>query len=128
MGASYNFMIQSPGRRIKIKSILTDWQLLETVSGKKIIWRDNPDIYMIFVIGDFGLTTPQITKPFVRTGGAPFLFNGNVIWITEPKQVFFDSFYISNQIPFSFQVYNFSGINLDSFISCVIETEEAPVY
>lgn len=125
---AWNFELLSPGRRIQIKSILLDWQCLDPATGNKIIWRDNPGVYMIFVIGDFGLTASQLTKPFRRTGGAPFLFNGNVIWITEPKQVFFDSFYISNVIPFSFQVCNNTANPLTNAVTVVIETNEQAVY
>lgn len=124
-----NFSIQSVGREIWIKSIAVDWNITDTITGVKIPWRTVTDQILTLIVGDFGLNPQQIAKSFRQTGGTPPAFNGNTFRISEPQQLKFNSFFVSNELPLSLQINNLNAANArDHNISILIETQEKTMF
>jgi len=124
-----NFSIQSVGREIWIKSIAVDWNITDTITGIKIPWRTVTDQILTLIVGNFGLNPQQIAKSFRQTGGVPPAFSGNTFRISEPQQLKFDSFFVSNELPLSLQINNLNAASdRDHNISILIETQEKTMF
>lgn len=108
---SSNLQILSPGRDLQIKSIFLDIRFTDNGSGRIIPWRYSSEQIITLIVGNF---TDKMALPFVIAGGTPPAFNGNYLRKTDPGQINFDSFFVSELLP-----VNVQGSNLSAGTICV---------
>ena len=76
-----------------------------------------------FIIDHLANTGPVIAEAFSITNGPPAA-QGRMIRITEPGQINFNSFFISNELFLTLQLDNYTGMAHQYDVSLIIETEE----
>jgi len=120
------FDIESPGREMKIKSILLNILCYQTVSNQIIPNKNNTTQFYYLVVGQAG---NSIAYPFANLTGLVPSINGERFRITEPGQYFFDSFFASNNLGFALSVSNNEPVADCTYeIAIVVETEEKTVF
>lgn len=120
------FDIVSPNRKLKIKSILFDWIAQEFVSGAFVPYEQNIHEAVKLSIGNYPASS-KIGNSFTN-GPIPWTTSGTQIHISKPGQYTLNSFFSANNIPFSLQIENTSGIVIRNFISITVEIEEKNIY
>jgi hypothetical protein len=126
-GASYGnvFWLNNFNKQFKIKSISWDYKVRNSIGGKV-----DEDLYsMSLVVGDGLGAAPKISKSFEAFTTPPITpavtdFNGTRFYIQKPKQLFFNSWFIENGIPFKVEIDSDELLNTYNFYwSLVVETE-----
>jgi len=120
-----NFSIQSVGREIKLKSIFISWNILDTVTGLNVAWRNTPFHNYILTLANTG---PVIAEGFRQISGTAAYASGNIIEIREPGQVMFDGFFISNELLLNIVINNLSANACQYDTTVVIETEQKTIF
>lgn len=126
-GAVFNttFEIFSQRRIMNIRSIALDIQLYNLNVPGVLSFQQNTTQVMFLEIGS---NNEKIGKAFNIVSGAPSN-NGEKIFISEPKQLQFDSFYVSEKLVFHLKYTNLHAANIfKPKISVIVETNEKIVY
>jgi len=123
--ATAGFNIQSVGREIKIKSITLEWYIAQNGVNTPIPWRSvvNQSIYL--QVGGFA---NKFASAFDGLTGSLPSANGYYLVMTEPGQLFFDSFFVPNNLPLQFTINNFAAFIADHFVNITVETEEHTMF
>ena len=120
------FQILSNYRNIKLKSLMLSWWMRNTTVGNIVMPQNNTNQNMSLTIGAVGT---KIADAFQSTGGTAPTTTGNEIYIFEPGQWLFDSFFINNSVGFNLAIQNNDGANTFlHFLNIVCETEESIIY
>jgi len=115
------FDIFSAGRMMKIKNINLQRILFNTTAGTVIPEAQNTDIFSDLRVG---LIPVKIGKTFIRIAGAAFNDTGSYFRISKVGENHFDSFFISERLPFE-MVYENRGLNdIAVNVSLLVEVEE----
>lgn len=120
------FNIQSPGRQIKLKSILVNIDVLFVAPAVGHAYLETTQEHTFFL--SLGTAGQKIASAVNVTGGTPINNTGDQIRINKLGQYIFDSFFITNSIDFIFGISNFSAADVIYDASIIIETEENPIY
>jgi len=123
--ATAGFNIQSVGREIKIKSITLEWYMAQNGVNTPIPWRTTTTESIVLYVGGFG---NKFASSYDNLTGALVASNGYQVVITEPKQLFFDSFFVPNNLQFSFVINNFAAFIVDHLVCITVETEEHTMF
>lgn len=121
----FNFQIQNSNRRYSIKSISFDIDIFETVSKLPLPLSQNTTQWIELAI--FCLPPVQFAQSFasVTVPAGAILSNGNQIRIYKPCQLFYDSFFISNNLVGVFSYYNYDAVKAYAYgLSISIEIED----
>jgi hypothetical protein len=119
------FQILSPGRELRIRSISLDWMITNPITNIKVPVGINTEQYLKLTVGNY---LNDIANGFINITNPPD-FNGRAIEIYEPTQLFFDSFFITNSLPFILQIQNNNAANdFINQVTIIVETEENPMY
>jgi len=121
------FGIQSPNRKIKIKSILLDWLVTDFLTAAVIPIETLTAEYLRLMVGDYPAAS-KIAENFTQPAGFPWLQSGTQMWITRPGQYFFESTFQANAVPITMIVFNNSAASIRNWISLAIETVETNIY
>lgn len=117
-----DFAINSNNRELKIKSIMIEIGLVKAVGGKVIPWQQNTDIRCFLSVGQ-GAGGQQITSSFTFTVGDP-TFKGTGLFFMNPGFYQFDSFFITNSLPFAIQIDNLSADIVQVYYMLSVEVIE----
>jgi hypothetical protein len=111
---TYTLRIPLQQREAKLKSIFLDWQAFVTATNFPSPAADH------FIQLGIGTGNDVIARTMEVGGVVPFV-TGQNFFIYRPSQVFFNSFYVSNQLEMSVTVRNASLVNCYYNISVVVE-------
>jgi hypothetical protein len=119
--------LNNNNREFRVKSILWEKQFVVHASGALYPWRQNLTQGSVLTIGNAVTQQPIITKGFVNwvpampAGYSP----GAYFYLLEPKQVYFENFYIPNELHITYTGTNNDLIETFTHqVSLVIEIEE----
>lgn len=118
-----NFLIQSVGREMKIKSIALFLAIYEIGLTARHDWRT--------MLSRIQLTTadqPERVCHSFNTGAVLPAYMGNSIEIYEPGQYKFDSFFVVNRLLFNMWIFNNDATDREFWYSIVVETEEKTIF
>ena len=117
--AQAQFNIPAQGREFKIRSILIDWLIYHALTVYP--WRSNPDQMLTVQVGGF---PEKIALPFDITAGSVPASNGQYLILSEPGQIFFNSFYCRNSLPFLININNMNVAGRDHTLSIAVEVQD----
>lgn len=126
VGYQERFNISANNRELKIRSITFDWWMKS--SGNMIIDPIlNQSQTLLLLVGS-GVTGRFIAQPFTFTFNAPTL-NACGFYITRPCHWRFESFSVTNILPFELDITNADPVNqFTHFISLIVEVEEKIIW
>lgn len=128
LNVQYDFHIAANNRELKIRSITLDQYLINNTSGKRVPIEQNTELLFRLEVGS-NVTGQNISTPFTQTAGPSFVYKGNCFFITKPGQWVFDSFIVTNILPFRMILTNTAAaINFYNAISLLIEVEEKIIW
>jgi len=124
------FRVISPNRKLKLKSILIDWQILDTTTGLIVPIEANTGQKMQLSIGGGGLPVQKIGSDLNNTSGPAFTSTGYSFYISKPGQTIFNSFFAANEINFLLLIQNLIlAANPHKHTwSIIVEIEERNIY
>lgn len=103
------FWIKQSGTEFKILSVTWDYRLADSAAG----YLDNNNTSNVGTHLYIGSGVDRtITDAFLDpTHPADIVFNSTRLYIFKPKQIFFDSFYVTNEIPLGVECWNHDAIS-----------------
>jgi hypothetical protein len=123
-----DFLIRANNRELKIKSILWDISIRDDSTGQIIPFGNCTRSRALLRIGD---TDTKLCQAFEPVGLWSPYYNGLAFDILTPQQLFFDSFFITNDLPIEIFIDNnlIAGApQVTYYYTLVIETEENILY
>lgn len=124
----YNFSISANNRQLKIRSITLDHYLINNTTGKPVPLEQNTEVQLTMRIGST-VTGQNFSNQFIQAGGMPFVYNGNCIFITRPCNLQFNSFVVTNNLPFLLTITNTSAVTqYMNYVSLLVEVEEKIIW
>jgi hypothetical protein len=117
------FDIDSANREMKIKNIFWSLNITDSATGKRVDWMTTTDhLYSLYIFAN------AAAMPFTYVSGQTFSDNGNYLITWNPGQIFFDSFFIKNNLSAQLNIRNKSAGQVMYDTSVIIETEENIIY
>lgn len=120
--------IERPQRKISVKRILIDVNILDITTGLFVSWEQNKYVKTLFsLLGESG--ADMITSLFLPIGFVPLIIPGHRIYLNTPGQFYFDNLYIKNIAEINLNFTNLVGLStfLVSY-SLTVETEQTIIY
>ena len=125
--SQFDFNIPANNRQLQIKSISLLWGIINNVTGKRQPIETNIDMQLRLQIGS-GIAANTISNRFQFTIGNP-AWNGNMLIITAPCHMRFDSFVVQNLLPFQLFLTNTTAANpYLNYVTLMAEINEAIIW
>lgn len=126
--SNYVFNIPANNRELKIKSITIDWYVHNNTTGRRVPLEQLTEAFMRLEVGS-NVTGQNFSAQFIQTAGLPFTYNGNCIFLTLPCSLQFDSFIVTNILPFRLFLNNASAATQYlNYFSLLVEVEEKIIW
>jgi len=126
--SNYAFNIPANNRELKIKSITLDWYVHNNTTGKRVPLEQCTDAFMRLEVGS-NVTGENFSSQFIQTSGMGFTYKGNCIFLTQPCSLQFDSFVVTNILPFRLFLNNSAAAtNFMNYFSLLVEVEEKIIW
>lgn len=115
------FQLASYGNDIKIKSVAVDIMIRNTATNEVLPWAQNNVVrFMLFPIDQ---NIAHLFNPVTGTIGAEY-DTGRPFRLTMPRQLYFDSYVISELINWNLYIYNEDLLNIYAVdLSVMVEVE-----
>lgn len=124
---SGTFQLLSVGRSMKIKSITVDFNVFDNISSRIIPFERLTEAQLLINVGSILSSEGNIASPVNYPAAVCFDTTGKGFNITRPCQLIFNSFYVENRLPITYQITNYIG-NKTFMLSFLIETEEKTIF
>lgn len=119
-----SWVLQSPGREIRLKSVTLTWSIKELLNNYNVPWESCTDQNLLLRIGMFQPDIGYAVENIVGT------IPQRNIYISEPTVMHFNSFFVVNTMNFEINVTNLSVLNIphQHSITILIETSEKTIF